>query len=345
MCIMPSLARSARARAGTNIAIVKYWGKRDLERNLPATGSLSLTLDAFGSDTTVSFTADPHRKSNGDLVFLNGEAAPAEFAARVGRFLDLVRAQAGIDFIAHVTTWNTVPTGAGLASSASGFAALAVASSAAAGLILSRAQLSVLARRGSGSAARSIFGGFVEMNPGTLADGDDSFAEPLLDPAAWPLRMIVAVTSDGAKALGSGDAMERTARTSPYYSSWLSSAAGDLAAARDAIGRRDLELLGTVAERSALRMHASAMAAAPPILYWNAGTVEAMHTVWRLRAAGTQAYITIDAGPHVKVFCEPRDASAVSTVLATCPGVLRTIVLEPGPGARLIDDGILRSVQ
>ena len=250
-------------------------------------------------------------------------------------FLDRVRARAGIAARATVVTDNSVPTASGLASSASGFAALAVAATGAAGLALAPTELSVLARLGSGSAARSIFAGFVEMARGARADGSDAAAHPLDAGAGWNVRLVIAITAAGEKALGSTAAMRRTAETSPYYEAWVRGVDGDLAAARAAIAGRDLAALGAVAERSAMRMHASAMAADPPILYWNPATIAAISRVRALRTEGASAFFTIDAGPHVKVLCDAGEAESVAAALAETPGVLRTLIAAPGPGARL----------
>lgn len=269
-------------------------------------------------------------------MLLDGAPADDAFAARVRRFLDLVRARAGIDLPALVATTNTVPTAAGLASSASGFAALALAASRAAGLALSLAELSALARRGSGSAARSVFGGFVEMQPGRRPDGGDALACPLLPPAAWDVRIVVALAASGEKPLRSTQAMERTALTSPYYAAWLAAVEPDLAEARAAVAARDLARLGRVSERNALRMHAAALASDPPIVYFNPVTLAAMAHIGALRAAGTEAYFTIDAGPHVKALCAARDAAAVEAALRAVPGVLGTLVAGPGPGATVV---------
>ncbi|HXU63765.1 MAG TPA: diphosphomevalonate decarboxylase [Polyangia bacterium] len=323
---------SATAVAGTNIALVKYWGKRDEALNLPATGSLSLTLDRLGTRTRVAFDGGA-----ADRVTLDGAPAGEKFAARATAFLDRVRARAGITARATVETSNSVPTAAGLASSASGFAALALAATRAAGLELTPAELSELARLGSGSAARSIFGGFVEMARGTRADGRDAVARPLDEAAGWDVRLVVAITAAGEKTIGSTAAMRRTAATSPYYEAWVRGVDGDLAAARAAIAARDLNGLGAVAERSALRMHASAMAADPPILYWNPATLAAIATVRALRERDTAAFITIDAGPHVKVLCAAADAEGVAAALNETAGVLRTLVAAPGPGARVVE--------
>lgn len=320
------------AWAGTNIALVKYWGKRDAALNLPATGSLSLTLDHLGTTTTVRF--DP--RAHDDVIQLDGALADTAFCRRASRFLDLVRQQAGFQTRAQVQTRNSVPTAAGLASSASGFAALALAATRAAGLDLPPAELSALARRGSGSAARSIFGGFVEMARGERQDGADACAHPLLPPDAWAVRLVVALTTKGAKSIGSTEAMDRTARTSPYYAGWITSTQVDLSEARAAIAVKDLAWLGPIAERSALRMHACALGADPPILYWNPATVAALEAVRGLRASGVAAYATIDAGPHVKVLCGEADAAAVEAALQRVPGVTDTIVASPGPGAAVI---------
>lgn len=333
-----NLPRHVTARAGTNIAFVKYWGKRDKVLNLPATGSLSLTLAELGSETRVRFAPDAGEPDGRDRVLLAGSPADDRFAGRVRGFLDLVRARAGVRLPAEVSTTNSVPTAGGLASSASGFAALALAATRAAGLQLSPAELSVVARRGSGSAARSVFGGFVEMAPGSALDGADAHAEQLLGPDAWDVRLVVALTTRAQKPLGSTMAMERTAATSPYYAAWVESTARELPEARAAVAARDLPRLGAIAERSALRMHACALSADPAIIYWNPTTLAAIQAVLALRAAGTAAFFTIDAGPHVKVLARPEDAEDIAAALRKVAGVQDTIVAAPGPGAQVVEE-------
>jgi len=337
-------AGAVTAFAGTNIALVKYWGKRDAALNLPATGSLSLTLDRLGTRTTVHFDGDGGGGAGAtDRIVMNGAPADAATTARVTAFLDRVRAHAGSRVgstaRAFVTTENGVPTASGLASSASGFAALAVAATRAAGLELPPDELSVLARLGSGSAARSIFGGFVEMARGQRADGSDAAARPLAGGEGWDVRLVVAVTTVGPKPMGSTAAMEHTARTSPYYAAWLAGVDIDLAAARVAIAARDLPALGVVAERSALRMHAAAMAADPAIIYWNPATLAALACVRALRERGLPVFFTIDAGPHVKALCRAAHADEVAVSLAAVPGVVKTLTAAPGPGARVVEGG------
>jgi diphosphomevalonate decarboxylase len=333
---------AATAWAGTNIALVKYWGKRPGGLNIPAAGSLSLTLSGLGTTTSVQFVDAP--AAQGDQFLLNGKPMDAKAAGRASRFIDLVRTKAQLDRAAHVESTNTVPTAAGLASSASGFAALALATAQAAGLALSPTELSILARQGSGSAARSIFGGFALMSAGSNADGSDAYARPLLPPEAWDIALVVALTTKGAKSIGSTEAMQQTAATSPYYQAWVDSVPQDLIDAQSAIEARDLTALGQVAERSCLRMHACAMGAAPGILYWNPVTLGAIQAVMTLRSQGVSAYFTIDAGPHVKVLCSANDAPIVKQAMAAVSGVTETIVALPGAGARVIDESIKASL-
>jgi diphosphomevalonate decarboxylase len=312
------------ARANVNVALVKYWGKRDSALNLPATGSISLTLDGLWVDATCGFS-----DTGSESCVIDGDVGPSDDHARVMRFVDVVRREAQVQAAANVRTTSGVPKGVGLASSAAAFAALALGTSRAAGLRLEPPALSALARRGSGSAARSIFGGFVEWRRGTRPDGLDSIAEPLLDPAAWDVRMVVAVTSTTRKAVGSSEGMRR-ATTSPLYPAWVETAERDLADARAAIARRDLEALGIVTEHSAFKMHAIGLAAQPPLLYWRGATVECIHRVWALRAEGTTGFVTIDAGPQVKVLCEASAADRIAAALRDVPGVERVLTCAPG---------------
>ena len=316
------------ARACANIALVKYWGKRPGPDNLPATGSLSLTLAALVTETTVAF--DPALAA--DAFSLDGEPADA---ARVTPFLDLVRARAQLATRARVTTRNDFPTASGLASSASGFAALALAATRAAGLTLDDRELSRLARRGSGSAARSIFGGFVRMHSG---DRDaDAYATPIASTMADRVRMVIAIVGGGApKTHGSRDAMEHVAATSPLYPSWLDTVPRDLVTAEAALAANDLRALGELAEANALAMHATAIAARPAIVYWQPATIALLAAVRTLRGNGRAAYATIDAGPHVKVLTTAGDADHVARALAGVEGVTATTISGPGEGAKVI---------
>ena len=315
------------ARARANIALVKYWGKADADLKIPAVGSISITLDRLWSDTEVRF--DP--ALDADELSLDGRSRPEQLA-RVSACLDLLREHAGVTARARVASRNNFPTGAGLASSASGFAALVGAAAAALGLELSPRELSIYARRGSGSAARSIFGGFVEMHAGRDADGQDSFAEPLLPAEAWPLQVVIAIAQRDEKDVGSGDGMARSAQSSPYYASWVAAQPADLERARSAIAARDFEALAEVAEHSCLKMHAAALASRPPLLYWKGVTVDGIATVRRLRSSGVPVFFTIDAGPQLKAVCLPEARERVAAELAEIPGVLDVTTTGLGPG-------------
>ncbi len=318
---------TASARACANIALVKYWGKRAGPGNLPAEGSLSLALDALVTETRVTFDAG----LRSDALELDG--APAD-VTRVTEFLDLVRSRAGIATRARVITRNHFPTASGLASSASGFAALAAAATRAANIELSPRELSRLARAGSGSAARSIFGGFVRMHAGPR--DDDAYAEPIESALTPRVRMVIAVIGGGVpKTHGSRDAMEHVAATSPLYDAWLALVPLDLEAAHAALEQGNLEALGELAEANALAMHASAIAARPAIIYWQPGTLAALAAVRELRAARKAAWGTMDAGPHVKVLTTADDAAAVAAALRDVPGVTETMISGVGTGVEV----------
>ncbi len=326
---------AATAQAQPNIALIKYWGKRDAALNLPATGSLSITLDALWTRTRVEFD----KSLRHDELRLNGAEDPATLL-RISACLDLLRDRAGRATCARIDTHNNFPTAAGLASSASGFAALVVAADAALGLGLDRRSLSMLARRGSGSAARSLFGGFVCMRTGQREDGGDAFAEPLLDAAAWPLAVVVAVTSHTRKSVGSGAGMESSRHTSPFYPAWVSTAATDLAAARAAVQARDFAALADLSEHNCLKMHAVMQTSRPPLLYWNGATVDCMQRIRALREhEGVEVFFTVDAGAQVKAVCRPNAASRVAAALTDIPGVEQVLTSGLGEGARLVDDG------
>jgi diphosphomevalonate decarboxylase len=323
---------AATASAHPNIALVKYWGKRDERLVLPHSGSLSMTLDIFPTTTTVR----PAPAADADEVTLDGTPVRGEPLRRVVAFLDLVRDLAGRTERAFVDTRNAVPTGAGLASSASGFAALAVAGAAAYGLDLDATALSRLARRGSGSAARSIFGGFAvwHAGEGTGAAADlASYAEPVPVPALDP-ALVVALVDTGPKAVSSRSAMRRTVDTSPLFRAWADSSAADLAGMAAALRRGDLDAVGEIAERNALGMHATMLAARPAVRYLSPATLEVLDGVLQLRRDGVPAYATMDAGPNVKVLCHRADAGRVTEAVRAA-GRCATVVAHPGPGARL----------
>lgn len=315
---------SATAVAHPNIALVKYWGKADATINVPATGSLSMTLDVFPTTTTV--TLDPALTS--DEFTLNDTPQRGVPAERVTRFLDHVRSLAGSDAFARVQSQNTVPSAAGLASSASGFAALAVAASAAFELAGDPKSLSRLARRGSGSASRSIVPGFAVWHAGT--GDDDSFAEAV---AAPPLAMVVATVARHEKPVSSREAMRRTIDSSPFYEAWVRSTAQTLDEALDVCARGDVERLGQLTETNALRMHALIQSCDPPIRYLTPASIAIFDEIASLRALGHRVWGTADAGPNVVALCTPDEVAAVEAALSPLAEV---VVARPGPGAALV---------
>ncbi|MFI6350272.1 diphosphomevalonate decarboxylase [Streptomyces sp. NPDC050560] len=332
-------AAEATAVAHPNIALIKYWGKRDERLVLPRVDSLSMTLDVFPTTTRVRLA----RGAVQDTVVLDGHPAEDGAARRVTAFLDLVRERAGRVERAVVDSQNTVPTGAGLASSASGFAALAVAAAAAYGLSPDATALSRLARRGSGSACRSVFGGFAiwhaGSDSGTTAEADlSSHAEPVptgdLDPA-----LVIAVVDAGPKAVSSRAAMRRTVDTSPLYEPWAVSSERDLTEMRAALLAGDIEAVGEIAERNALGMHATMLAARPAVRYLAPATLTVLDRVLRLRQDGVAAYATMDAGPNVKVLCRRTDAEGVAEAVRDAVPDGSVLVAGPGPGARLLPGG------
>ena len=309
----PAVKDKATAFAPANIALVKYWGKRDSQLNLPVTDSLSIDLGNLGTETTIEHSPDGQ-----DAVILNGNklAQDDKFASKVINFVDLFRDalnQKGQELPAlKITTENNIPTGAGVASSASGFAALTKALDAFFSLGLAGRELSLLANLGSGSASRSIFTGFVYRHAGTDPDGMDSYSEPL--PFSWPaLRIGLVTVSEKAKRVSSRDGMKRTVETSSLYKVWPQQVQNDIAKMLKAIKKKDFELLGSTAEANALAMHECMRAATPPLNYFEPETEAIIKKVQALRKGGLPLYLTIDAGPNVKLLYLDKDKETIKT--------------------------------
>ncbi len=321
----------ASAIANSNIALVKYWGKRDKKLMLPNNGSISMTVDGMSTHTTVEF--DP--KYEKDIFILNGEELPdAESLSH----LDLIRNMAGIKDKAKVVSNSNFPTAAGLASSASGLAALSLAGSKAAGLNLDKKELSILSRRGSGSASRSIEGGFVEWNRGEKEDGSDSYAVQIAKPDHWDFRMVTVITSTKEKKIKSRAGMAQTIETCPYYKGWLETVNEDLDKVREGIKERDFKKVAETAELNCLKMHATMITTKPPIIYWNPTTMRIIHSVMEWRDEGLESYFTIDAGPQVKIMCMEKDVEEIKKRLSEIEGIERVIVCKPGGEARLVNE-------
>lgn len=322
----------ATAKAHTNIALVKYWGKRDQQLILPETASLSLTLDEFFTTTSVEFDD----QLAADRVMINGQVLDNQASQKVHKFLDLVRQRSGQTAYAHVESTNHVPTAAGLASSASAFAALAGAASTAAGMHLNRRDLSRLARRGSGSATRSIYGGLVEWQRGH--DDLTSYAKPIMEDVPFHIEMLAILIDTKKKKVSSRYGMQQSVTTSPYYKVWPEIVAHDMQAVKAAIKAEDIDTIGRIAESNALRMHALTLSADPGFTYFNSDTLTAMNMVRALRENGVNCYFTMDAGPNVKVIYDQRNRRPIYDALAKQFGPDRLVVAKPGPGIQIWDE-------
>ncbi|HSD70241.1 MAG TPA: diphosphomevalonate decarboxylase [Woeseiaceae bacterium] len=316
----------ATAQAQPNIALIKYWGKRDAERNLPAVGSLSLTLETLWTRMTVEFD----RNLEADCLQLNGETA-SDMLPRISRCLDLV---AGADRArAAVTSECNFPIAAGLASSASAFAALVVAASEAAATGVDTLTLARIAGAVSGSAARSLYPGIV-----LLTAGDRGIRVETIT-SEWPLELVVAVTDESAKAVGSGAAMLRSAATSPFYAAWVEQQERDIASALDAVRERKFSALAAVAEHNCLKMHSLTWTSKPPVVYWNEVTMACIQVIRKLQADGVPVFFTIDAGPQLKAVCLPQAVPTVAASLEATPGVRRILQSGLGAGAHRLSPG------
>jgi diphosphomevalonate decarboxylase len=314
---------SATAVAHSNIALIKYWGKLPTKGNYPAVPSLSLTLDALCTRTQVTFDSTLKQ----DEFELDGDQRLDHSLQRVSNLLDTIRAKADLKHFAKVISSNNFPTASGLASSASGFAALALAATQAAGLKLEPAAVSSIARACSASSARSMFGGWVSLDAGAdSAIAMDSGQD-------WQVVLIVAITDPGPKALGSTQAMMRCSATSPYYSTWVETAPVLFASARDALHQRDLDSLGQCMEQSTWRMHATMLTAVPAVVYISPTTLAIINEIRNRRSSTVPAYFTTDAGPHVKVLTLAEHAATVRDWLTRLPGVTDVIICKPGPAA------------
>lgn len=293
------------AFAPTNIALCKYWGKRDQALHLPMTNSLSVALPTHGARLTLF----PHDKAR-DVIVLNKVELDKQsaFATKLSAFVNLFRASRPLFF--HFDIEMTIPVAAGLASSAAGFASVVLALDDLFCWGLPKQSLSILARLGSGSAARSLWNGFVEWHSGVRNDGMDSYGEPLA--ATWPHLCIgIVPISQDEKPLSSRQAMQQTVDTSLFYELWPKKVAHDLSLLKMAIDKRHFPLLAGTAESNALNMHATMLSSWPPICYFHPGTIAAMHRVWALRQAGLEIYFTQDAGPNLKLIFESENKAIV----------------------------------
>jgi diphosphomevalonate decarboxylase len=321
----------ATAISCANIAFVKYWGRKDHALRLPLNSSISMNLDRTTTTTTVLFD----RALEADQVMIEDSETSGKAAQRVSEHLDRIRTLAGISARAQVVSRNSFPMGAGIASSASAFAALTTAACAAAGLEPDERTLTILARLGSGSACRSIPAGFVEWHTADTSEG--SYAEQIAPPEHWDLRDLIAIVQTVHKKVSSTKGHELVG-PSPFAEARLAAAERALPVVRDALLARDFVALGEETEQEAIRMHAVAMTSQPSLLYWSPDTVRIMQAVRDWRESGLAVYFTIDAGANVHVLCEESWAGELESRLRALDGVQDVIACGPGPGTRLIPE-------
>ncbi|HEX8680788.1 MAG TPA: diphosphomevalonate decarboxylase [Ardenticatenaceae bacterium] len=325
-------SHKATARAKSNLAFIKYWGARDSALNVPLNDSVSMTLDAAYTLTTVEFDT----ALNGDVVVIDGQERDGDPLIRASRHLSRLRALAGVETPARVVSKNNFPMAAGIASSASAFAALTVAASAALGLALDAREMSRLARLESGSASRSLYGGFVEWHGGR--DHKSSYAEPIASEKHWPdLRDVVAIVTQERKKVSSAEG-HGLAQSSPFLQARLEQVARQLPTVRTSILECDLATLGPIIEADALAMHFVMMSGTPPLFYWSPATIALIKACQEWREQGLQVYFTIDAGPNVHLLCEAHQEAALLDELQRIEGVERVLVSGPGGAPQLLDD-------
>lgn len=317
------------AIAHPNIAFIKYWGNRDEILRLPANGSISMNLAGLETRTTVTLdTGLP-----ADVLTLNGQTLDGPPLERVTAYLDIVRGLAGSNDYAHVSSENNFPMGAGIASSASAFAALSLSASKAYGLNLNEADLSRLARRGSGSACRSVPGGFVEWLVGD--DDKTSYAVSIAPADHWPLTDCVAVVAAGHKEIGSTDG-HTMASSSPLQAARLANAEERLSICRQAIVQRDFDALAAVMELDSNMMHSVMMTSTPSLFYWQPNTLGILQAVQDWRSQGLPVCYTVDAGPNVHVICPQENAEETKKRLVALPGVQQVLTAQSGGPAHLL---------
>ncbi len=324
---------TASAAAHPNIAFIKYWGNQDDDLRIPSNGSISMNLAPLETRTTVSFDTS----LAGDQLILNGKSAAGEALKRVSLFLDRIRTLADIPTPARVVSDNNFPTGTGIASSASGFAALTLAAVTALGLCLSESEQSQLARTGSGSACRSIPGGFVEWLPGR--DQGSSYAFSLADPEHWDLVDLIVIISQEHKEMGSSQG-HTLAKTSPLQAARVADTRRRLDICRKALLERDFPAFAEIVEQDSSLMHAVMMTSNPPLFYWQPGTLEVIKAVSSWRTGGLPVCSTVDAGPNVHVICQNTAADQVKRKLGSLSGVKSILENTPGGPAWLLEPEI-----
>ena len=314
------------ARAHTNIALIKYWGKENSKLRLPLMSSLSMTLDKFYTDTSIEV-------STSNTFYLNGVKQSTDDSKRVFSYLDMLKKKFDITDSLSVSSINHVPTSAGLASSSSAFAALASAFCAYYNINVDKKELSRLARMGSGSASRSIYGGFAVWQKG---DDNSSFAYALDEKPQMDLHLLAIELNKNKKSISSTEGM-KLAQTSPFFKPWIQRNDFELNEMIKAIDKNDFTKMGSLAELNASEMHAINLSSQPSFTYFEPDTIKAIKLVESLRSQGIECYYTIDAGPNVKVLCQLRNVKDIKERFESCFNNVTIIDASFGPGVSYLD--------
>jgi len=323
--------KKVTVKAHPNIALVKYWGKRDEDLKIPFNNSISLTLDSIYTLTSIEII-----ESNQDKIIFSNRDIKQKEKDRIIKFLDIFRNTFNKkDLKFSIVTENNFPTASGLASSSSGFCALGVGLNELLEINLDKKEISKFTRIGSGSACRSIYGGFVEWEKGILSNGNDSYASQIVDENYWDLRMLITVIDDKEKSKSSTNAMKETVLTSPFYQAWLNSIEKDLNEVRSGILERDFEKLGKTIEHNCLKMHSTMFASFPPTIFWQAETISIIKEVYLMREKGLNCYFTIDAGANVKILCLPNETEKIKSQLSQLSGVKNIIECKIGKSPKI----------
>jgi len=317
------------AIANSNIALIKYWGKADDKLFLPTNSSLSITLGGLNSHTTVDFSANYKE----DIVNIDAKNMEGEKKEKVVRHLNLIRNIANSNLKAKVVSKNNFPSAAGMASSASGFAALTVAACASLGMKLDKKQISIISRQGSGSSCRSIYGGYVEWIKGNKSE--NSFALQLADENYFDIRDIIAIVEQKEKKVSSRAGMTETIKTCPLYSSRVNTAEENLIKIKKAIKEKNFSDIGKITEFDCLLMHATMITTIPALLYWSPETIKIIKLIQEWREEGLESYFTIDAGPNVHILSLPENAKEIEKRLKEIEGVKDIMNCNIGEDAKL----------
>ena len=327
----------ATAEAAPNIALVKYWGKRDEKLILPVGGSIAVTMDEqLKSIVTVMFS----EKLKEDELWINDKKmiTPEELEKAIPQ-LNVVREMAGVKLGAKIVVKSIVPVAGGLAGSSAGLCAQALASAEALGLKLDKRELSILCRRGSGSACRSIYGGFVEWKRGEKIDGSDSYAVQIADENHWPeLRAVIALLETKEKKVKSRAGMKQTVATSSLYPKRIQNLSKTLDIVRNAILKKDLPTLLETIMRESNNMHATMLDTWPPIFYLTDKSKEIIYAIHEFNANGIKAGYTFDAGPNPIIFTVEKYVPEIKRILEDIEGIQNIFVCKPGSGPRIVEE-------